>query len=239
MIDLKKTASGIQVEGKELAVMDFYDVVVIGGGVAGCAAAMAAGKRGMRTVLLETFTALGGLTTLGLVNIPLDFVSGLGKEMFKELEAVKGHWHRNTDPEKHKLVLDRMIKKYNVEVLFHSQVIDSIVEGDAIVGVVIQTKGNVDEDNQPATETPDAPAESDTPAESTPETTPAKTVLITAGNGGKVNIRVGNGTNYGRITSVASGTALPYIATAPDGWHAVALSDRVGWVSGKYSTVNT
>lgn len=140
MIDFKRTANGIHVEGKELPIMDFYDVVVIGGGVAGCGAAMAVGQRGMRTILLETFTALGGLTTLGLVNIPLDFVSGLGKEMFRELEAVKGLWHRNTDPEKHKLVLDRMIKKYNVEVLFHSQVIDSIVEGDAIVGVVIQTK---------------------------------------------------------------------------------------------------
>ena len=140
MIDFNKTENGIQVNQRELPVMAFYDVVVIGGGVAGCGAAMAAGKRGMKTIILETFTALGGLTTLGLVNIPLDFVSGLGKEMFQELEAVKGLWHRNTDPEKHKLVLDRMIKKYNVDVMFHSQVIDSIVENGAIVGVVIQTK---------------------------------------------------------------------------------------------------
>ncbi len=140
MINLEKTSQGIRTAAKELPVMGFYDVIVIGGGVAGCGAAMAAGKRGMKTLILETFTALGGLTTLGLVNIPLDFVSGLGKEMFQELEAVKGLWHRNTDPEKHKLVLDRMIRKYNVEVLFHSQVIDSIVDGDAIVGVVIQTK---------------------------------------------------------------------------------------------------
>ena len=140
MIGLNKTAHGILAHEKEIPVMDFYDVVVIGGGVAGVAAGMAAGKRGMKTIILETFTALGGLTTLGLVNIPLDFVSGLGKEMFKELEKVNGLWHRNTDPEKHKLVLDRMVKKYNCDVLFQAQVIDSIVENDAIVGVVIQTK---------------------------------------------------------------------------------------------------
>ena len=140
MIELKKTAGGIEAKGHEIPVMDFYDVVVIGGGVAGTAAGMAAAKCGMKTVILETFTALGGLTTLGLVNIPLDFVSGLGKEMFDELEKVKGLWHRNTDPEKHKLVLDRMTKKYGCEVLFQAQVIDAIVEGDAIVGVVIQTK---------------------------------------------------------------------------------------------------
>lgn len=90
MIELKKTAGGIEAKGHEIPVMDFYDVVVIGGGVAGTAAGMAAAKRGMKTVILETFTALGGLTTLGLVNIPLDFVSGLGKEMFDELEKVKG-----------------------------------------------------------------------------------------------------------------------------------------------------
>jgi hypothetical protein len=140
MIELKKTARGIQVREKELPVMDFYDVVVIGGGVAGTAAGMAAGKRGMKTVILETFTALGGLATLGLVNIPLDFVSGLGKEMFAELEAVQGLWHRNTDPEKHKLVLDRMVRKYHCEVLFQAQVIDSIVEDGVMRGVVIQTK---------------------------------------------------------------------------------------------------
>lgn len=109
----------------------------------------------------------------------------------------------------------------------HKALMDAVADDD-------EGKGNVDEDDQTATETPEVP---DTPIESTPEIAPVKTVLITAGSGGKVNIRMGNGTNYGRITSVASGTALPYIATAPDGWHAVALSDRVGLVSGKYSQV--
>ena len=140
MIELNRAEHGVLVGAREIPVMDFYDVVVIGGGVAGTAAGMAAGKRGMKTIILETFTALGGLTTLGLVNIPLDFVSGLGREMFQELEKVKGLWHRNTDPEKHKLVLDRMVKKYHSDVLFQAQVIDSIVENDTMKGVVIQTK---------------------------------------------------------------------------------------------------
>ena len=99
---------------QELEIFGSYDVSVAGGGVAGCAAAMAVGKRGYRVLLGENTSALGGLVTMGLVNIPLDFISGLGKEMIKTLEDVNGYWHRNTDPEKHKLVLDRMIKKYNV-----------------------------------------------------------------------------------------------------------------------------
>lgn len=117
-----------------------YDVVVVGGGMAGVAAALSCGKRGWKVLLIEALSALGGLATMGLVNIPLDFVSGLGTEMFRELEAENGLWHRNTDVEKHKLVLDRMLARYHCEVLLVTPVVDAIVEGDTIRGVVIQTK---------------------------------------------------------------------------------------------------
>ena len=49
--------------------------------------------------------ALGGLSTVGLVPIPLDQQTGISKEMIANLEAVDAHWHRNSDPEKHKLML--------------------------------------------------------------------------------------------------------------------------------------
>lgn len=117
-----------------------YDVVVAGGGVAGFGAAVAVGKRGYRVLLIEATSALGGLVTMGLVNIPLDFVSGIGREMMDELEAMEGHWHRNTNIEKHKLVLDRMVKKYHVEVLLVTSVVDAVMEGNTVRGVVIQTK---------------------------------------------------------------------------------------------------
>ena len=67
----------------------------VGGGMGGVGAAMAAGKRGWKTLLIESMGALGGLATMGLVNIPLDFVSGLGIEMIDELEKIDGHWHRH------------------------------------------------------------------------------------------------------------------------------------------------
>ena len=40
-------------------------------------------------------------------------------------------------------------------------------------------------------------------------------------SGGKVNIRTGNGTSYTRITAVAPGTTLEYVASAFNGWQAV------------------
>ena len=52
---------------------------------------------------------------------------------------------------------------------------------------------------------------------------------------GLVNIRRGNDTRYGRITQAALGARFPYVATAENGWHALALGEQVGWVSGEFS----
>ncbi|MGN1077690.1 MAG: FAD-dependent oxidoreductase, partial [Candidatus Gallimonas sp.] len=45
-----------------------FDVAVVGGGVAGCAAAVSAARAGRKVVLLERAVTLGGLATNGLVN---------------------------------------------------------------------------------------------------------------------------------------------------------------------------
>lgn len=47
-------------------------------------------------------------------------------------------------------------------------------------------------------------------------------------NSGTVNIRVGNGTDYGRITAVADGTVFEHVATAANGWHAVKVGSQIG-----------
>lgn len=64
-----------------------------------------------------------------------------------------------------------------------------------------------------------------------------KTVTIVAQNGGSVNLRKGNGTNYGRVTTVKPGTKFEYVATAANGWNAIVHNKQVVWVSGKYSKV--
>jgi hypothetical protein len=45
-----------------------YDVVVVGGGAAGLAAAVAAGRAGARTALIERYGFLGGMATAGMVS---------------------------------------------------------------------------------------------------------------------------------------------------------------------------
>lgn len=68
-----------------------------------------------------------------------------------------------------------------------------------------------------------------------PRMPPVPTKVVITSNGGKVNIRYGNNTSYGRISLVAPGTTYPYVATAANGWHAVEIGSKVGWVSGEYS----
>ena len=60
------------------------------------------------------------------------------------------------------------------------------------------------------------------------------TVAIT---GGSVYVRVGNGTNYRIITTVKAGMTFDHVATARNGWNAIAVNGQVGWVSGKYSAI--
>ena len=52
----------------DLPVKDSFDLIVCGGGIAGCAAALEGARLGLKTLLLEKSCYLGGLATIGLVN---------------------------------------------------------------------------------------------------------------------------------------------------------------------------
>jgi hypothetical protein len=96
---------------RETPVHDETDVLVVGGGPAGCAAAAAARRAGARVTLLERYNHLGGLSTGGLV-IWIDrmtdwngnqVIAGVGQELLDRLpkEVVAGaspaEWG-STDP---------------------------------------------------------------------------------------------------------------------------------------------
>lgn len=62
-----------------------YDVVVVGGGIGGIAAAVAAARRGCKTALIEKLFVPGGLATSGLVYIYLPICDGYGTQVSKSL----------------------------------------------------------------------------------------------------------------------------------------------------------
>lgn len=66
---------------KELPVYGSYDTVVVGGGVAGVAAALAAARGGSKVLLCEREYILGGLGTAGLVTIYLPLCDGMGHQV--------------------------------------------------------------------------------------------------------------------------------------------------------------
>lgn len=57
------------------------DVLIIGGGSAGIAAAIAASRAGARTMLVERYGSLGGLATNGLIILLLTMDDGRGKQV--------------------------------------------------------------------------------------------------------------------------------------------------------------
>lgn len=87
------------------------------------------------------------------------------------------------------------------------------------------------EQAEPGTPSEDAPE----PMPETPSSAGRKVVIVS--DGGKVNIRCGNGAGYARLSQVAPGSTYDYVATASNGWHALALGSKVGWVSGGFSRV--
>lgn len=58
-----------------------YDVIVVGGGIAGVSAAVAAARQGARTLLMEKSIVLGGLATTGLINWFEPLCDGVGRQM--------------------------------------------------------------------------------------------------------------------------------------------------------------
>jgi hypothetical protein len=71
--------------GQTIPIEAVYDVAVVGGGIAGVAAAIAAARQGVKVVLLERQFGLGGLATLGHVVKFLPLCDGYGKQVMAGL----------------------------------------------------------------------------------------------------------------------------------------------------------
>ncbi len=124
-----------------------YDVLVVGGGTAGAVAAMAAGREGAKTLLIEREYGLGGSATLGQTmpkmthHMTQDVEnSSLADELQRRvIEAGCGSGKIWFSPHLTKYVLEDMCKDYNVDILYGADFINVIKEGDRIVAAIFQT----------------------------------------------------------------------------------------------------
>lgn len=121
-------------------------VLVVGGGIAGVMAALASGRSGARTLLVERFGSLGGTGTAAMMNlfyVPYAASRGLVRELFDRLIARGGAIPGEFvvyDPELYKVTALDMLAEAGVEVLLHTLVSDVIKEGNTLRGIVVENK---------------------------------------------------------------------------------------------------
>ncbi|RWX56353.1 FAD-dependent oxidoreductase [Photobacterium chitinilyticum] len=146
----------------DLPVLAEVDVLVIGGGAAGVAAADTAGRMGKNTWLIEKYGFCGGAAVAGLSGTicgmymasddpaaqPEQVVFGF-TERFRQALADKGGvtgpqrygktYTVTHDPLMWREVADDFLEQAGVTTLFHTAVTGVIMDGDAFEGVVIES----------------------------------------------------------------------------------------------------
>ena len=124
-------------------VLGEYDAVVVGAGPAGCGAALALGRAGMKTLLIEKFNCLGGAWTTGFMNPFFDCHAKIGivQELVEELKAAGqfgGFWNISFNYEYMKAILEKKMQAANVEVLYNTTFSRTLTEGKSVYGVVAE-----------------------------------------------------------------------------------------------------
>ncbi|MHB9032446.1 MAG: FAD-dependent oxidoreductase [Anaerolineae bacterium] len=138
---------------RQTPIMCETEVVVVGGGPAGFAAATAAARLGARTLLVERYGCLGGLATGGLVlymdsladKTGARAIGGLPWEVLERCRALggiaqDGPLALHADSEVLKLVADTVCLESGVELRLHSWAVAAIVRDNAVRGVIVESK---------------------------------------------------------------------------------------------------
>ncbi|MFS0491546.1 FAD-dependent oxidoreductase [Leadbetterella byssophila] len=146
----------IQEPAREIKVRKEVDVLVVGGGPSGITAALAAAEDGLKVLLVESRSFVGGNMTIGLPILGFlgqkgnQIIKGIPQKFIDRLKAVDAaSEHRPcplhmsltlVEPEAVKTVALEMLMEAGVEVMFYSFFSEAIVEGDELKGIIIESK---------------------------------------------------------------------------------------------------
>ncbi|QNK59373.1 FAD-dependent oxidoreductase [Paenibacillus sp. PAMC21692] len=143
--------------------LEKYDVAVLGGGPAGITAAISAARSGAKTILIERYGFLGGMSTAAMVYPWMTFhaasgeqvIKGLAQEIVDRLMALGaspghlrdtiGFTHTLTpyNPEVYKVLACDMLAEAGADILLHTSVIEVETEGDRIGAIKLYGKNGI------------------------------------------------------------------------------------------------
>lgn len=129
------------------------DVLVVGSGPGGLAAALAAARCGVDVALVERFGCFGGnITAVGVEGFAwyrheqTVEAGGIGREFEERAKAMGAAVPESQslsyelDSEGFKLVADRLVEEAGIQPMLHRMFVAPILDGDAICGIVTESK---------------------------------------------------------------------------------------------------
>jgi hypothetical protein len=137
---------------RKTPVMAETDVLVVGSGPGGLSAALASAREGVDTMLVERHGCFGGVITQTMVGTLAWYrtspdtvdAGGLGVEYERRAKdrgaSISVKRYEIVDTEVFKLIADDMVQEAGITPLLHCAFADVIMEGDAIKGVITESK---------------------------------------------------------------------------------------------------
>jgi hypothetical protein len=137
---------------RTIPVLAETDVLVVGGGPGGLAAALGAARQGAKVMLVERYGCFGGVIAQSMVGTVAWYrttektvdAGGIGTEFERRAKDMNASLQVNhyqvLDTEVFKHIADLMIQEADIVPLLHTQIVDVVLKDGTIQGVVTESK---------------------------------------------------------------------------------------------------